>query len=128
MPGMIRPFTYPCRYRRLEALETRRRVVGQASAIDQHAPRDAVTVPPNVESHPQTLRPAPSLGRCAAMGGSETVRNGGDQPLEPGRSGMKKVATSTSSALASLTMVASDGLRSPRRIWERCPFEKFVSR
>jgi len=66
--------------------------------------------------------------------GWETEKLGGqpdkdrDQPLGPPRSGAKKLETSTSSALASLTMVASDGLRCPRRICERWPLEKFVSR
>ncbi len=41
--------------------------------------------------------------------------------------GLKKSATGTLSACASFTMVARDGLRLPRRIWERCPFEKSVS-
>jgi hypothetical protein len=57
-----------------------------------------------------------------------------DKPLQVQERGRfepvfaKKSATSTSRARASFTIVASEGLRLPRRICDRCPFEKSVSR
>ena len=41
---------------------------------------------------------------------------------------MKKSQTSTSSAAANLMSVFTEGLPLPRRISDRCPFEKSVSR
>lgn len=42
--------------------------------------------------------------------------------------GRKKSETLTPSAFASLAIVATDGLRFPRRICDRWPFEKSVSK
>jgi hypothetical protein len=44
------------------------------------------------------------------------------------QTGRKNSATLTLSAFASFVMVASEGLRLPRRIWDKWPFEKSVSK
>ena len=44
------------------------------------------------------------------------------------QTGRKNSATLTLSTFASFVMVASEGLRLPRRIWDKWPFEKSVSK